>query len=255
MVLNADGASVNMGPLNGLGKIVKDSTPWLELVHCFNHRIEPALKDAFDTSPFGDIDNMLMKLCYLYEKSPQRYRELKELSEAYENSIPKPSKAHGTRWIEHKYSAMKKLLENYGGYMVHLESLSHTDSQALKHSEILGRIKTWRHAMYPMYMAVFLDILSPIRRIQLAMQQEIHDRVKVIKRIKEFTWTMAKLVILLEQVMENTNILTNFKKFLNSITVNEEGKHLYQNIYLKLCNCTFNAKLTTKKLYQEFVPV
>ena len=70
--LNADGASVNMGPLNGLGKIVEDSTPWLELVHCFNHRIELALKDAFDTSPFGDIDNMLMKLYYLYEKSPKQ---------------------------------------------------------------------------------------------------------------------------------------------------------------------------------------
>ena len=90
--------------------------------------MELALKDAFDTSPFGDIDDMLMKLCYLYEKSPKQHRELKELPEANANSIPKPSKAHGTRWIEHKYSAMEKLLENCGGYMVHLESLSHTDS-------------------------------------------------------------------------------------------------------------------------------
>ena len=35
---------------------------------------------------------------------------------------------------------------------------------------------------------------------------------------------MPKLVMLLEQGMENANILTNIKKFLNSITVNEEGK-------------------------------
>ena len=125
--------------------------------------------------------------------------------------------------------------------MVHLESLSHTGSQALKRSDILGRIKTWRHAMYPMYMAVYLDILSPIHRISLAMQQEIHDPVKVVKQIKEFTWTMAKLVILLEQAMENVNILKNFKKFLNSITVNKQGKHLYQNLHLKLYNCIFNA--------------
>ena len=69
--LNADGTSVNMGPLNGLGKVVKDSALWLQLVHCFNHSIEL----AFDTLPFGDIDNMLMKL--YYEKSPKRYRELK----------------------------------------------------------------------------------------------------------------------------------------------------------------------------------
>ena len=41
--LNADGTSVNMGHLSGLGKLIKDSAPWLELVHCFNHRIELAL--------------------------------------------------------------------------------------------------------------------------------------------------------------------------------------------------------------------
>ena len=75
--LNADGTSVNMGPLSGLGKIVKDSTPWLQLVQYFNHHIKLALIDAFDTSPYEYIDNMLTKLYYLYEKSPKRYRELK----------------------------------------------------------------------------------------------------------------------------------------------------------------------------------
>ena len=58
---------------------------------------------------------------------------------------------------------------------------------------------------------------------------------------------MAKLFILLEQAMENANILTNFKKFLNSITVNEEGKHLYQNVHLKIYNRTFNAIKTHYK--------
>ena len=99
-------------------------------------------------------------------------------------------------------------------------------------------------------MAVYLDILSPIHRTSLAMQQEIHDPVKVIKQIKQFTSTMAKLVILLEKAMENISILTNFKKFLNSITVNEEGKHLYQNAHLKIYNRTFNA---IKTHYKETV--
>ena len=38
--------------------------------------------------------------------------------------------------------------------MVHLESLSYTDSQALKCSEILGTIKTWHHGMHQVYMEV-----------------------------------------------------------------------------------------------------
>ena len=61
---------------------------------------------------------------------------------------------------------------------------------------------------------------------------------------------MAKLVILLEQAMENTNIRTNFKKFSNSIAVNEEGTHLCQNVHLKLSNRTFNA---IKTHYKETV--
>ena len=56
--LKADGTSINMGPFHGFGKIVKDSAPWLQFVHCFN--IQLALKDAIDTTPFGEIDNMLM---------------------------------------------------------------------------------------------------------------------------------------------------------------------------------------------------
>ena len=46
-----------------------------------------------------------------------------------------------------------------------------------------------------MYIAIYLDILSPIRRVNVGMQQEIYDPVKVIHRIKEFTWIMAKLII------------------------------------------------------------
>ena len=61
---------------------------------------------------------------------------------------------------------------------------------------------------------------------------------------------MEKFVILLEQAMKIANILINFKKFLNCITVNEEGKHLYQNVHLIILS--MQSKLTRKKLYREF---
>jgi hypothetical protein len=101
--LNVDGASVNTGIHRGLGALLKQQSPWLQVIHCFNHRVELALKDAFATTSFSKIDEMLMKLHYLYEKSPKRLRELRELATAYEGGIPKPTKATGTRWIEHKY--------------------------------------------------------------------------------------------------------------------------------------------------------
>ena len=204
-----------MGINNGLGKLVKDSAPWLELVHCFNHRIELALKNAFEKTFFSKIENMLTKLYYLYQKSPKRYRELKELREAYEKTITKPAKTHGTRWINHKFHAMTKVLSSYGAYIEHLESLPQTDSQALKRSELEGHSKKWKDVMYPMYMAIYLDILSPIRRISLAMQQELHNPVKVIKRIQEFNSTMTQLVIVLHEALNEGTILTHYTKFLD----------------------------------------
>jgi hypothetical protein len=100
--LNVHGASMNTGIHHRLGALLKQQSPWLQVVHCFNHRVELALKDAFSTTIFSKIDEMLMKLHYLYQKSPKRLRELCDLATAYEGGIPNPIKATGTRWIKHK---------------------------------------------------------------------------------------------------------------------------------------------------------
>ena len=62
----------------------------------FNHRLELAVKDAFKNDNFNEIDQMLMKFYYLYQKSPKRLQELKRIAEAWEKLVPKPSKSYGT---------------------------------------------------------------------------------------------------------------------------------------------------------------
>ena len=142
--LGVDGASVNMGVHAGLGTKLREMAPWLVLVHCFNHRIELVIKDAFDGSSFSKIDQMLQVLHSLYNARPKRYRELKRLAEACQISIPKPTKATGTCWIEHKVNAMKIVLENYGAFLSHIESLSQTDSNATKREELKGYFNKWK---------------------------------------------------------------------------------------------------------------
>ena len=92
---------------------------------------------------------MLTKLYYLYQKSPKCYQELKELSEACKKTITKPAKVHGTRWTDDKFCAMTKVLSNYGAYIAHSESLSQTDSQALKQSELKGHSKNGKTRCIP----------------------------------------------------------------------------------------------------------
>ena len=61
----SDGASVNVSGQNGMRG--KDSLPW-----CYTHQLELACKDAFSSKLFHDIDSMLLRLYYLYEKSPKK---------------------------------------------------------------------------------------------------------------------------------------------------------------------------------------
>ena len=128
IVLNVDGAVVNTGIHHGA--LMKESSPWLQVIHCFNHILELSIKDAFKTDTCVKIDKILMKMCYLYQKSPKRLRELQRMSEAWEKSVSRPSKSHDTRWIDHKLKSMQIVLENYGVFLVHVESLSQTNSQA-----------------------------------------------------------------------------------------------------------------------------
>ena len=232
---NVDGASVNTGLHNGLGVKLKESAPWLSVIHCFNHRLELSVKDTFDRTFFKEIDNMLLKLFYLYRKSPKRLRELKVFGKIYDQSVPKPYKSYGTRWIAHKLKAMEIVLNNYGIFIKHLESLAHTDSQALKRTEITGEAKKWANAKYPIHLAVYLDVLTPLKVLSLGFQKEKHDPVTAVRRITEFNWTMGKLKLLLDASLDgdNGNRLTHFTKFMKQTQETEDGKFIYQEIELK----------------------
>ena len=66
-----DGASVNVAEHNGMkGKLQKE-LPWLYWTWCYAHRLELACKDAFSSQLFKDIAKVLLRLYYLYAKSPK----------------------------------------------------------------------------------------------------------------------------------------------------------------------------------------
>ena len=62
IALNVHGAAVNTGVHHGVGALMKESSPWLQVTHCFNHRLELSIKDALKTNASVKIDEMLMRL-------------------------------------------------------------------------------------------------------------------------------------------------------------------------------------------------
>ena len=246
--LSVDGASVNSGIHNGLGAKMRESTAWLSTIHCFNHSLELAVKDTFNTTFFKEVDNMLLKLFYLYRESPKRLRELKMFGEMYDQSIPKLYKSYGTTWIAHEVKAMEIALNNNGIYIKHLESLANTDSQALKRAEIAGEVKSKKNGKFLIHLAIYLDVLTPLKVIGLGFQKEKHDPTEAVRRIKEFTWTMTKLQLLIDASLDSDNggRLTHLTKLFKEVDEN----NMYQEV--KLVNFKIHKK-SASAFYKEII--
>lgn len=54
----------------GLKGFLTKEFPWLIVNWCLSHRLELFLKDALKGTYFDVIDELLLRLDYLYEKSP-----------------------------------------------------------------------------------------------------------------------------------------------------------------------------------------
>ena len=67
-----DGASVNIAEQNGMKGILQRELPWVSWAWCYAHCLELACKNALSSKLFKDIDEMLLRLYYLYEKSPKK---------------------------------------------------------------------------------------------------------------------------------------------------------------------------------------
>ena len=83
------------------------------------HRLELAVKDAFRKTLFDLVDEMLLRLYLLYDNSPKKCRQIKdvvaELREylSIEDGGTRPIRANSSCWRSHTWNAMKNILCKY----------------------------------------------------------------------------------------------------------------------------------------------
>lgn len=182
-----DGASVNVGDINGLKGLIQQKILWS---WCYAHRLELVCKNAFTSSLFKAIKEMLMRLFYLYEKSPKKIRELEELIKDLKVlfELPLggniPVQAHGSRWITHKRNALLRVLDRYGAYMAHITSLSQDNSlRAEDRAKLKGYLKKWMDYRVIYGCSLYAEILKPVSLLSLSLQGNDLDIVLGIKNI------------------------------------------------------------------------
>ena len=94
----SDGASVNTGQNEVLiTRMKRDRRDWLVPIHCVNHRVELAIKDSFDKSPFSAVDKLCITLFNLFKNSGAIKSDVCQAAEILEISVYSLPKLLGTQ--------------------------------------------------------------------------------------------------------------------------------------------------------------
>ena len=175
--VGTDGASSNIAA-HGLKGLVEEHLDWIFWMWCMAHRLELAVRDALKDMPFDLINEMLLQLYYVYEKSPKKCRELEDIISdlreclVFDDSGIRPIRASGSRWITHKVNAMKRVISKFGAYTSHLAASS---VQASDRAKLRGYYNKWVDTRYVLGCAVFVDLLAPCMIFSKCMQSDEVD--------------------------------------------------------------------------------
>ena len=153
---------------------------------CLAHRLELAVHDALKDTAFSLIDDMLLRLYYLYEKSPKKCRELDDIIQDLHEFIQfdsfgvRPVRSSGSRWISHKLSAMKRVLSKFGAYTNHLATLSQDSSvRPCDRAKLKGYYNKWIDAKTSTYWVVPCSLTSSLL---------VQFFPKLCKKMKSTSW-------------------------------------------------------------------
>ena len=139
-------------------------------------------------------------------KKFRKVNSIKRIEQTFSKINTKPAKAHGTRWIDFKFQAMEKeSLRKLRSLHDSFRAACSYQFTNKKREKIKGFMKKWRDSGYLMHIAIFIDILSPMRWLSLSLQPDKHDPVKVTRRSNEFTWTMSKMRLIIENSLDEDN--------------------------------------------------
>ena len=212
--LSSDGHSVNSSKDSGLIKLLQEDFPWISFIWCFHHRLELALKDVLKEF-VEPIDTSLVYLLYLYKKSSKKHGKLKNFYHFLEGQFEmysagvRPLKAIGTRWIDHKITAMEHVIEKFGLYTQDLQHSIDTAKKSQNHATLQGKFTKLVNAKFLLRCALFTDALAEAKHFSLITQDQNIDIIRILDSV------------------ENTK--HNYKRLLKKLRKNEDVELMYQN--------------------------
>lgn len=91
-----------IGRLGGVVAMLQAQVSHVIGIHCVAHKLELAFADTVKSCEVMKQVKEVLTGCWKhYRYSAKVVRELKELADAMEVKVDKPTKAAGTRWVPH----------------------------------------------------------------------------------------------------------------------------------------------------------
>ena len=132
-------------------------------IHCIDHRVKLAIKDALKETKFKVIDDFYQSNFNLLTNSGKIKSELRITSEAQgiqHYTVPKMS---GIRFIGHRRRAFKTLLNVWPSFIMAYENvISDENTQSETRTKVTGLLKKSKNYNYITMTCLYLDILEKI---------------------------------------------------------------------------------------------
>lgn len=203
----SDGTAVNSGVRAGVISLLQRKYgQHIKFFWCLSHRLELAFKDALKND-MEEVDTALRDLYGIYQYSGKRLRELRMLYDIlkdiyeFENGEVKPSKACGTRWIDHKLRAMKAFIDKRGLYLAHIQNTIADETKKNDKATLEGKRRRIAQGSLLLKCAMYVDILEPARQFSLTTQKT--SELNIVKQVELVDQTLTKYKIMSEKVNQD----------------------------------------------------
>ena len=171
LACTSDGASVNTGKYEGLlTRLARDGRDWLVQIHCVNHRIELAVKDAMN-GEFDAVESLYMGIFNLFKNSGAIKSDVKKAAEALDISFFTLTKITGTRFVSHRRRSFSRFLDMWPAIIKAFENtLVIRRHKPETRAKIQGFLKKLNNYELLCLTCTYLDVLDKISPASLVFE-------------------------------------------------------------------------------------
>ena len=197
---------------------------WLLKIHCVNHRVELAIKEATNVKYFKKAESFYWHNSYLLKNSGPLKAWIKQACEALGITYYNLPKCHSTRFVNHRKRGFSKLIHLWPAFITLYQNASVSTSNAKTRAKISSLLEKFTDVRELLPVEAFLDVLELVSISSLVFEKK--DLLPC-----EISTSLKIALLKIDRFINEGNEESNLKFF--TITPSEKGKCKIERQYCK----------------------